>query len=57
MPSPNCTPIWEYVAIPLGSSSAAPVIKPGPSFCHTDSSPDGLCGFEPAGIGSVAIFS
>src|SRR5450830_923033 len=29
---PNCAPACEYVAIPLGSSSAAPVIKPGPSF-------------------------
>src|SRR5512138_2377570 len=28
---PNCAPAWEYVAMPLGSSSAAPVIRPGPS--------------------------
>src|SRR5690349_15951527 len=28
---PNCAPACEYVAMPLGSSSAAPVIKPGPS--------------------------
>lgn len=28
---PNCAPAWEYVAIPLGSSSDAPVIKPSPS--------------------------
>jgi hypothetical protein len=30
--SPNWTPACEYVAIPLGSSSAAPVISPGPSL-------------------------
>src|ERR1700682_902961 len=28
---PNCAPATEYVAIPDGSSSAAPVITPGPS--------------------------
>src|SRR5512144_3056473 len=27
---PNCAPAWEYVAMPLGSSSAAPVVRPGP---------------------------
>src|SRR6478672_9275051 len=27
---PNCAPACEYVAMPLGSSSAAPVIRPGP---------------------------
>ena len=27
---PNCAPAIEYVAIPDGSSSAAPVIRPGP---------------------------
>src|ERR1019366_844739 len=27
---PNCAPAWEYVAIPLGSSSDAPVMRPGP---------------------------
>src|SRR5712692_10007503 len=32
MPYPNCAPTWEYVAMPLGSSSEAPVISPGPSF-------------------------
>jgi hypothetical protein len=26
---PNCAPACEYVAIPLGSSSEAPVIRPG----------------------------
>src|SRR5882672_2506371 len=31
---PNCAPAWEYVAIPLGSSSAAPVMRPGPN-CFT----------------------
>lgn len=30
MAVPNCAPTCEYVAMPLGSSSAAPVIKPGP---------------------------
>src|SRR2546430_14083360 len=28
-------PACEYVAMPLGSSSAAPVIKPGPSVSHS----------------------
>jgi len=32
MAYPNCAPAIEYVATPLGSSSAAPVIKPGPIF-------------------------
>jgi hypothetical protein len=32
---PNCAPACEYVAIPLGSSSAAPVISPGPSAVAT----------------------
>ena len=27
---PTCAPACEYVAIPLGSSSEAPVIRPGP---------------------------
>ena len=31
---PNCAPIWLCVAIPLGSSSAAPVTRPGPSRRH-----------------------
>jgi len=30
-PKRNCEPACEYVAMPLGSSSAAPVIRPGPS--------------------------
>src|SRR6266404_6177921 len=30
MSKPNCAPTCEYVATPLGSSSAAPVIRPGP---------------------------
>ena len=28
---PNCAPTTEYVAMPDGSSSAAPVVTPGPS--------------------------
>jgi hypothetical protein len=31
MPVPSLAPAIEYVAIPEGSSSAAPVIRPGPS--------------------------
>src|SRR5437016_539527 len=31
IPQPNWAPIWEYVPIPLGSSSEAPVTRPGPS--------------------------
>src|ERR1700733_4185787 len=31
MPNPNLAPACEYVAIPLGSSSDAPVMRPGPS--------------------------
>ena len=30
--NPNCAPTWEYVAIPDGSSSDAPVTTPGPKF-------------------------
>jgi hypothetical protein len=30
IPRPNFAPAWEYVAIPEGSSSDAPVIRPGP---------------------------
>src|SRR5664279_1771168 len=30
MLNPNWAPTWEYVAMPLGSSSDAPVISPGP---------------------------
>lgn len=36
MPKPNWAPACEYVAIPLGSSSAAPVIRPGPIFLTQD---------------------
>jgi hypothetical protein len=32
MLEPNWAPTLEYVAIPLGSSSAAPVTKPGPNI-------------------------
>src|ERR1019366_7727085 len=41
---PNCAPPCEYVAMPLGSSSAAPVIRPGPSFPHHGSSRLGFFG-------------
>ena len=30
IPRPNFAPAWVYVAMPDGSSSAAPVITPGP---------------------------
>jgi hypothetical protein len=30
MPKPSCAPAWLYVPIPDGSSSEAPVIRPGP---------------------------
>ena len=33
---PNCAPAYAYVAIPDGSSSAAPVMSPGPS-CFSQS--------------------
>src|SRR5713226_1525793 len=46
MPYPNCAPTWEYVAMPLGSSSEAPVISPGPSFSMRMS-------FLPAGLLAV----
>src|SRR3982751_4275163 len=36
IPYPKAAPVCEYVAIPLGSSSAAPVTSPGPSFCQKD---------------------
>lgn len=32
--NPNLAPAWEYVAIPDGSSSDAPVVSPGPSMCQ-----------------------
>src|ERR1700751_1986605 len=35
MAKPNSKPNCEYVAIPLGSSSAAPVIRPGPRRLRT----------------------
>ena len=31
IPRPNFAPAWEYVAMPEGSSSEAPVINPGPN--------------------------
>ena len=31
---PSCAPAIEYVAIPDGSSSAAPVISPGPRLAQ-----------------------
>ena len=34
--SPNCAPAWEYVAMPEGSSSLAPVIIPGPRLLKKD---------------------
>jgi hypothetical protein len=40
---PNWAPTLEYVAIPLGSSSAAPVINPGPNSLNVfPSQPEGL---------------
>lgn len=33
-PKPNWAPACEYVAIPLGSSSDAPVINPGPTLSN-----------------------
>jgi hypothetical protein len=38
-PNPNWAPACEYVAMPLGSSSDAPVISPGPSFPKTHATP------------------
>ena len=35
---PSCAPAMEYVAIPDGSSSAAPVMIPGPSDFSSDRS-------------------
>jgi hypothetical protein len=32
IPNPNCAPACEYVAIPDGSASDAPVIIPGPNL-------------------------
>ncbi len=40
---PNCAPAWEYVAMPEGSSSDAPVIRPGPSAAQSPF-PGGLRG-------------
>src|SRR3984893_16833714 len=33
---PSCAPATEYVAMPDGSSSAAPVLTPGPSDFHSN---------------------
>ena len=44
MEKPNCAPTWEYVAIPLGSSSAAPVTGPGPSLAKSPSCSDAVSG-------------
>src|ERR1019366_6352748 len=33
---PSCAPATEYVAMPDGSSSAAPVITPGPSDLNSN---------------------
>src|SRR5450755_4508709 len=33
---PSCAPATEYVAMPDGSSSAAPVMTPGPSAFNSD---------------------
>src|ERR1700682_5308694 len=38
-PRPNWLPTWLYVPIPLGSSSLAPVISPGPSSCKNPFGP------------------
>ena len=40
---PYWAPAWEYVAMPDGSSSEAPVISPGPSAAHSPF-PGGLRG-------------
>jgi hypothetical protein len=37
---PNCAPAAEYVATPDGSSSAAPVVTPGPSARTTRRTPE-----------------
>ena len=48
---PNCAPVMEYVAIPEGSSSAAPVMTPGPSAAAIRRSVETLRGaFEGADI-------
>src|SRR3989338_3652808 len=31
---PCAAPAWEYVAMPEGSSSGAPVVSPGPKMCQ-----------------------
>ena len=41
---PNWAPACEQVAMPLGSSSAAPVIRPGPSWRTPSARLDGLRG-------------
>jgi len=38
--NPNWAPTWEYVVMPLGSSSEAPVTMPGPSFARPRNSVD-----------------
>ena len=43
---PNWAPTWEYVAIPLGSSSEAPVIRPGPNLFSKDKGDWGAPAFD-----------
>src|SRR5450755_4789475 len=51
-PSPNCAPACEYVATPDGSSSEAPVTKPGPNARKYPRHPGG----EPALVRSTSGF-
>lgn len=48
---PYCAPVWEYVAIPEGSSSDDPVTNPGPiDFRYSRQ-------IGPAGVGVVLSFT
>src|SRR5215467_2481963 len=53
---PNCVPTCEYVATPLGSSSAAPVTNPGPRR-RISSVPDALDAFVFVGAFSPSVDS
>src|SRR5947209_5580529 len=54
-PNPNCAPVCEYVAIPDGSSSAAPVITPGPSIRRNLTNPLLLDFFDSRCAGTCCV--
>jgi hypothetical protein len=52
---PSCAPAIEYVAMPDGSSSAAPVMMPGPSDLSTDRIQRDGAGVCKSGLGLESV--